>query len=51
MANRYALPMLTCEGCGACCEEVGLPPTYTKLLYQNSSPCPVKRFRTASGMS
>jgi Fe-S-cluster containining protein len=23
--------MLSCEGCGACCEEQGLPPTYTNV--------------------
>lgn len=23
-----ALPVLSCEGCGVCCEEAGLPPGY-----------------------
>jgi Fe-S-cluster containining protein len=24
------LPILNCDGCGVCCEEQGLPPTYTQ---------------------
>ncbi|HEY2910478.1 MAG TPA: hypothetical protein VGI99_09540 [Gemmataceae bacterium] len=26
--RRLALPMMTCEGCGVCCTEQGLPPGY-----------------------
>lgn len=28
MTEPMGLPILSCDGCGACCEEQGLPPGY-----------------------